>query len=187
MGLRLSCWDKFIGRNMSIPIALIRKVCYPSGNRLPKLTRLDYKWQNPTLQPVMNLEKSSMTGVTVRGNLHNDEYRFFVGKIDRLAVGCFCRWCGEPIYTEIGCKRHGKGTCKQSLVDLYKRLLCLKRCMCCNQHTIREYWGLPLCSVKCENEWRFTSPPNLKVAIAHQKARDVKDKPLLIQPGVPAS
>jgi len=154
---------------MAVPVALIRQLCYPSGYRLPKLTRLEYKWKPAEAAKPYSVALARVNPTPMQGNLPNDEYRFFVGKYEKTWMASTCRWCGSLFHNVDGRKRHKDAKCKEKLTRLYARILPNKRCVACNAVTTREYWGLPFCSVVCENTWRFTEPPVFRSYLDREK------------------
>lgn len=159
---------------MPIPIALIRKICYPAGYRLPKLARLDYTWKPPQQTPALT-QMHAMTPRPILGSLQNDEYRFFIGKSQPGWTVATCRWCGALFYNVDERKKHKAQRCKEKLVKLYARLLSKSCCMACGALTKEEYWGIPLCDISCQNDWRFRLPEPFKVMLFEEQER-LKDE-----------
>lgn len=163
-----------------VPVALIRHVCYPSGYRLPKLQPLEYKWEPPkppvTVVPGFQraaqgwVSPNTVTNYKIKGNLSNEEYRFFVGNRQTHLEVSHCRWCAE-CFTSILSRRAHKTPCKTLLIDLYRELRDLSRCAVCEKACKRTAWGIPLCGEKCEHEWRFASPQAfIKILVIAKKA-----------------
>lgn len=146
------------------PIALIRRICYPTSVRLPQRTLLGLKVPKKVIPPVVQSRFAGYVrgGETGKGNLHNEEYRFLVGKFDRTLSAATCRWCGDTMYSEKSRKEHQGDNCHRGLTDLYRKLLAIKKCVICNAYCTKTYWGIPLCGDNCQEEWRFTMPEFLK-------------------------
>lgn len=160
-----------------IPIALIRKLCYPSGYRLPHLERLDYTWKNPAEQASSQTTRSGPVTIhvprivtVIKGSLPNDEYRFFIGKMEAVWLGSNCRWCDTFLHNADFRKQHKTRGCNLKLISLYKKLCERHACMACGGHTSREVWGVPLCSVSCDNYWRVSNPLPFVRALAAEKS-----------------
>ncbi len=103
------------------------------------------------------------------GNLPNDEYRFWLGKPAQHASTAICRACGAERFTAVGRRDHLKEVgCTKVLVAAYKELLADGVCVICDTKTARRGWGVPLCSIKCNNFWKFNQQqvlPTVKWAI----------------------
>lgn len=162
---------------LKVPNALIRRLCYPTSYRLPKMEHMQYppkpadtvkkpyvpshvptRLTQPTVQPSSTLDYE-------KGNLKNDEYRFFVGYPSTASTHSTCRWCQGRFETETARKAHKKAECKRKLTDLYAVLLKDSNCVMCDNRTPREYWGIPLCSATCRNEFKFTMSQAMKFEI----------------------
>lgn len=174
-----------------VPNALIRRVCYPTSYRLPKMPpRLEFP-KKPEEKPVVPhipvrstfamrgspphlVDISGKSPAVVmdygRGNLPNDEYRFFIGYPAKQSTVSVCRWCTGRFETEAARKAHKESDCKRNLISLYQRLRLDKLCVVCDVKTHREYWGLPLCSDACEQEYRFAVPDSMKFEISRLQA-----------------
>lgn len=141
-----------------VPVALIRHICYPAGYRLPKLERLDYKWVKPTVPPPLETHRPSSlslpVGVSDKGNLPYEEYRFYYGRVSLHSPHSNCRWCNLFFSHELARLAH-VGPCKRALVDLYTILLKEGKCAVCLGRTCKSVWGIPLCGINCMAIWKF--------------------------------
>lgn len=165
---------------MRVPNSLIRRLCYPTSYRLPRMDHMQYppkpadmerkpyvpahvpsRLVNPTVQYSRHQETLDFN----KGNLKNDEYRFFVGYPATHSTHSTCRWCQARFETEEGRKLHKKAECKRKLTDLYELLLKDSNCVMCENRTPREYWGIPLCNLTCQNEFKFTMSGSMKFEI----------------------
>lgn len=167
-----------------VPIALIRRACYPSGERLPKLVRIEF----PPKAVVRDNLVAARGGFTTstfddtKGNLDKPLYQFYVGKIRVNDSICTCRWCGTIGFGVHFTKEHGKAEgsrtgCKRLLQDIYKTFVTNKVCMMCDADTLKTSWGVPLCSPECEKEWMFHNPRSLTFEIEiFEKARAEEEK-----------
>ena len=164
-----------------VPNSLIRRLCYPTSYRLPKLEYMQYppkpaemerKSYVPSHVPNRLISAAELMARRAsaqldydKGNLKNDEYRFFVG-YPVVGSNCStCRWCQARFDSEDGRKAHKKAECKRKLTDLYTLLLKDRNCVMCENHTAKEYWGVPLCSVTCKNEFRFALSSTMRFEI----------------------
>lgn len=154
-----------------VPIALIRRVCFPSGQRLPKLKRIEFPPKaivNPVTKPYSGYTVSTFDAT--KGNLEKQQYQFFVGRTRTNDNSATCRWCGVVGYGDHYQREHGKGEgskigCKKKLTDLYKTFCVNKQCMMCDNATMKTTWGVPLCSKECETEWQFHAPASLRFEV----------------------
>lgn len=159
-----------------MPIALIRRLCYASGRRLPKLERIEFPPKKVAATGVSQLVSNgrllSTVGVSTifKGNLEKQLYQFYVGKMRSNDNSAVCRWCDTMGFGSMFLRDHGKGAgtatgCKKHLVDIYKTFVLNGQCMMCDARTTRTSWGVPLCSEECEKEWQFHNPRSLRFEI----------------------
>lgn len=101
-----------------------------------------------------------------KGNLPNEEYRFWVGYTHASGVGAICRACLHSAYGPQNRKDHLNddkmaiegARCAEQLSKAYTALLKDKvNCIVCHKERYgHEKWGVPLCSSPdCEFTWRF--------------------------------
>jgi hypothetical protein len=162
-----------------VPNALIRRLCYSTSYRLPKMEHMQYppipaeaekKPYVPAHVPSRLVQPTGghphrqreLALDYEKGNLKNDEYRFFVGYPSTVSTHSTCRWCQGRFETDAARKAHKKAECKRKLTDLYAMLLKDHNCVMCDNHTVKEYWGIPLCTTTCQNEFRFTLSQTMK-------------------------
>lgn len=165
-----------MAQDYHVPISLIRRLCYSSGTRLPKLERLEFPPKKEVI-PITNYKSPISRSINVeKGNLSKELYEFFVGKMDTNANVATCRWCGTVIYGAHSWEMHGKSTgnesgCKRLLKELYRRLTLedTLECIACDSLTNLTAWGVPLCSKKCEQVFMFEVPLTLKYEIAQYR------------------
>lgn len=165
-----------MAQDYQVPIALIRRLCYPSGTRLPKLQRLEFP-PKPTVIPITSYRSPIVRSVSVeRGNLSKELYEFYVGKMDTNANVATCRWCGTMIYGQYSWETHGKAVgneygCKRILKDFYRTLTqgAEHECVACDTITRLTAWGVPLCSKKCEQVFMFEIPLTLRYELAQYR------------------
>lgn len=161
------------------PIALIRRICYPTSVRLPQRALLGIRVPKKVIPTVVEsrfyaARNFGRVGNNRKGNLNNEEYRFFIGKFDSTLVVSTCRWCGDAFYSAKARKDHEGIDCHRALTDLYKKLIALKKCAICQAYCSKTYWGVPLCGDSCQEEWRFTMPDYLKKYIVVQIEKSKK-------------
>lgn len=160
-----------------VPVALIRRLCYPSAYRLPHLERLVFpvpkaavkrpasplsRLNGPRVLPGSVIDTTALTA----GNLPNEEYRFWFGHRQTSWMDSVCRCCGANCYTKTARERHLlEGDCKENLLFVYRRLVKDANCVCCDGRTRKQKWGVPLCSDECIKEWKFSAPGALKFEI----------------------
>lgn len=174
-----------------VPIALIRHLCYQSSYRLPKLERIQFpepmlpkpkpyhanratnllKIVQGATRPVILIPAgfpSVDPSIVSRGNLPNDEYRYYVGKMSEQYLFATCRFCEAVIGGPVNRKNHETGYCKENLLIIYRLLREKGNCVVCDKKTNYSKWGIPLCTIPCENEWRFSIPGAFKFERQHQ-------------------
>lgn len=158
-----------------VPDVLIRHICSPSSYRLPPIHRLTFPeaplakkyvpYAAPVTQPYAHrgfepvVRPSDL--LPYEGNIPNVEYRFFVGRWAKTYPQTECRWCDAKLIDEKMRKVHMlAGDCKLHLLELYKELRNAfhPTCVVCSVPTRKVTWGIPLCSVKCDNIWRLRLP-----------------------------
>ena len=159
-----------------VPDALIRRLCYPSSYRLPKVERLMYPAPKDAPRIFSNFpvvrrgsvstfypERKALEEVQL-GNLLNDEYRLFVGRATNVSTWGQCRWCDGHFRNFEARKNHlTSGKCKENLSELYRnvRVATKSKPMCCLVCDLQKdslTWGIPICSISCANKWRFAMP-----------------------------
>lgn len=164
------------------PIALIRRVCYPTSYRLPAMARMAVRAQEkpPIVYPasagviVHPGRFHRMPVPNMDGNLSKEEYRFFIGKIDKGYRVAVCRWCSAYVHSEEDRRDHKENECPRKLISLYSKLIKIGKCGFCNNVTSHYVWGIPICGKTCENAWKFEMPPALRLVINRIKV-DTKE------------
>lgn len=168
------------------PLSLLRQINYRTGARLPKFPALPKP--TPIVFPpvVMGphnriranqsiaIRFSDDVKVTLADkvcNFEHWEYRFWRVELNANRTGItnvVCRACQEILLTKTGRERHKemKG-CYQTLVEAYRLLLADQICVICNAATTQRRWGLPMCSMRCEEQWlhEVDQPEALSAAI----------------------
>lgn len=156
-----------MAQDYRVPIALIRRLCYPSGYHLPKLERLEFPPKKPSavVTPINHYRVIDAS----KGNLPREMYEFFIGKLNVNEYVATCRWCGAHVYGEHSWAGHGKSEgvdkgCKRHLKDLYRTLTMTQQheCIVCDSSTSCTTWGVPLCSKKCEQAFMFEQPLTMR-------------------------
>lgn len=163
---------------MRVPDALIRAVCYPTSYRLTKLKRLEIPKKEATVVPVVNpiaplsvlppkrrrgttytydQQKKQMILLERKGNLKNDDYRFFYGSAQEHHIAANCRWC-DKVTPSPEARKNGHDACKFQLLQLYQRLKKDRNCAVCESRSSSFHWGVPLCSKECKDAFKFENP-----------------------------
>lgn len=96
------------------------------------------------------------------GNLPKSEYFQWIGARMPLSSYGMCRACGKSVWNPDARIAHKGEGCGRYLAEAYKLLREDKHrptgqylCTCCSQATSKLMWGIPICSTKCEELWRF--------------------------------
>jgi hypothetical protein len=99
-----------------------------------------------------------------KGNLDEQDYRFWIGKKESVATFAVCRACGTEVWGGPGAMlKHkevtnlfkGGGPCTTVLVQCYTKLLAKRQCIVCQAVTYNKRWGIPLCTPECLMKWKF--------------------------------
>jgi hypothetical protein len=88
------------------------------------------------------------------GNLDNAQYQYFLGHPIGTSDFAQCRVCLALVgHKERGehSKEHG---CFKTMCMIVKELA-TDECVVCLKWTAKSRWGLPLCSVTCQELWKF--------------------------------
>ena len=100
----------------------------------------------------------------LKGNLKNHEYEYFSGIDSDTATYSVCRWCRSGFNSMKDRKKHiveGKKrpypgeSCTVKLRRAYQVLSSRGVCISCQQRTYKRHFGVPLCSTKCKNRFKF--------------------------------
>lgn len=193
---------------LKVPVAMIRRLCYPSSYRLPKLKRLQFPlpkvpvkaapFRNPMDSTSPRLVGSVRDTIAIRGNasllakimavtnqpevkkrgnLGNEEYRFWSGHCEPEYSDAQCRWCQAHVRSVVERKaHHTHSDCRENLMIVFRLLRKDHNCVCCDDRTPEEKWGVPLCDEKCQNEWRYSIPGSFKFAVDTLK-RNLRKQP----------
>jgi hypothetical protein len=96
--------------------------------------------------------------MVVRGNLREEQYRFWNGSSVVSTDIATCRWCRHWAYGQAAMTLHQHNTDHTRILrEIYDtaRKMSLRRCFACGSTTRKERWGIPLCaSNRCLNKWR---------------------------------
>ncbi len=189
-----------------IPNWLLMHISQPVGQRLPKLqkwhenlqhlARPHHSYDVPAadirVPPAKHAPKSSVVkgykhmgiGNWKTGSLSENEYPYWIGESPSTGTWARCRWCGEsqPNSTRVSREAHQSlDYCTKNLRIVYK-LACSSAmcCVMCERHSLRTRWGAPLCSIECDNAFRF----KILLSPRLQKLREMaKDTGLLYPMG----
>lgn len=167
-----------------VPDSLIRRLCYPSSYRLPKLVHLEFPKKVIPVVSAYNRNYDAAFGRGSRlragtdhlqdwqkGNLHKDEYRFWIGAPFIKSNLSTCRWCKAMCYSPLDRKNHTSKGCNPKLITVYGALLREAMCVMCRKPTYgTASWGVPFCSKTCAEAWRYEDPPFLRFRVGALQA-----------------
>lgn len=98
----------------------------------------------------------------------NQDFRFWRGFRPGQGPMSSCRRCRTAVFTPEARTLHLRShNCRAVLSEAYKLLKLDHKCVICDTHTYRFRWGIPICSVGCEDIWSYDSviPDSLREAI----------------------
>lgn len=132
------------------------------GGYLPKRKRIEsaHFVTNSSQQGVRKTWICSKDGTFTpkrsKGNLPNNEYRFWVGSSFENSSWSQCRGCLASISSGETRKLHlSTNGCARKIVEAMKILHVIPFCICCGKATSQEKWGVFLCSADCQETWKF--------------------------------
>lgn len=120
-----------------------------------------------------------------RGNLPQEEYRYWIGYAQQQSGYAMCRACRGSFYSDQQRELHfkddkvfvGGQNCAVRLVAAYKILLTGQTCLICKRQRFNHTkWGVPICeSDTCERAWKFESTRwiELERILLDQRKRDL--------------
>ncbi len=176
----------------NLPNWLILHIAQPVGQRMPKLKKWHENLSRaprhrhaceypryivpydevaaPEPRVPKSYKRMGMGGWKT-GNLQENEYPFWVGEEDATGTWARCRWCGtgQVASTKDSRTAHqGIDNCTKNLRIVYKLSLSTEsytRCVMCEKGSTRRRWGTALCSIECDNGFRFKLllSPRMKV------------------------
>jgi hypothetical protein len=168
-----------------VPISLLRSRFSQRGRRLPKLKHLEREihhyshYSSPYSEHygVYNLGDDSdvpawaskgresrsskevkLSGIPIlesKGNLDENDYRYWIGNRYPGAQYSTCRRCMVLVHVEQRKEHSKKNDCNLLLVEVFKKLQFDKRCVQCDEVTLFSKWGIPLCDRFCIDDWKF--------------------------------
>jgi hypothetical protein len=183
-----------------IPNWLLMQISQPTGRRMPPLK----KWHDgltyhrplsrdqrgnyvpfPYVAPAPEVgaagPKSYKTmglGGWKTGNLLENEYPYWTGEKEALGTWARCRWCGEGQVASTPESRtaHQEADhCTKNLRIVYRLSLApRRRCIICGTDSQRARWGMALCSIECDNGFRFKLLLSNQMQILRRLARERK-------------
>jgi len=96
--------------------------------------------------------------IVVRGNLKEEQYRFWNGSGSVVSDIATCRWCRQWAYGAEAMRAHQNKTDHTRILrEVYDLARRVQACMCfvCGSRTRTQRWGIPMCqSNRCRNKWR---------------------------------
>lgn len=93
-----------------------------------------------------------------KGNLLDDEYRFWIGSAYADIQTSVCRFCRAIMLSKQERKSHQQdGSCCRKLVTIYGMMLAAVRMECgvCGMFCTESRWGVPL-HQGCIHDWKFS-------------------------------
>jgi hypothetical protein len=98
----------------------------------------------------------------VRGNLREEQYRFWNGSSIPTQNIATCRWCRHWAYGQQAMQDHQSKTdhtrILREIYDCARAFKSKPMCFVCGTHTRHERWGIPLCATNtCLNKWRVAA------------------------------
>lgn len=133
----------------------------------------------------------------LKGNLEEEEYRFWVGTPEQGMGFSMCRACRTSIYNKLDRDGHFKDPkfsigglqCSVRLVNAYKKLSDLTQCLICKKQRFgHTRWGVPICdSPTCESNWKFNQQRwmPLEAELFRNKKRAIFEAKALVVVGEP--
>lgn len=181
------------------PIRLLLQSILPDGIRLPKLAMAKKSWSAPHrtipiardgfrhhpefgMIPKKPGERLHEIVVGAKGNLHFSDYRFWQGSEFGVSMWTRCRACREVICgntRDVEMKVHSDHyKCSIHLTVAYAYLLRGKLCVVCEKKSSASKWGIPLCSLSCQEKWMFEDPiyPLLFKAVAEANTPELQKR-----------
>lgn len=137
----------------------IKQMCFPAGARLkkrpPKAPLYDpIKAYGVIYTPVIprihhassNILPAFNEAASLKGNLENEDYRFFIGSYNKNEMYSQCRVCLKLLFTKAARKAHGSEYgCCLLLTNTSKALLKTDTCVVCGEHCYAAKWGFHMC------------------------------------------
>lgn len=172
VGLRIK------GENMPAKWQL-KQMFQRAGQHLPKRVKAELYAHVPIGQfrPGWYEESKLVNNEPAKGNLENDEYRYFMGCKSEHATFAKCRICEQAFVSHLARRGHSKASdCMRTFNIGLNVWLGTKRqtngtllpCAACHKDTLNRKWGIPLClDTVCMENWKFgiTLPKEFKEAI----------------------
>jgi hypothetical protein len=112
----------------------------------------------PLVQASSNLSHVATSLGETLGNLPLSDYRYWKGAPNPASRFATCRACGIACYDGYLRKEHHdtpQKRCTTKMVVAINLIRKRHKCVICSIDTQQETWGVVLCSLKCQNEWRF--------------------------------
>lgn len=169
----------------TVPLYVLRNIAYPSGRRYPKLKKwvkpedVCFKCEKEIkngrswidgkgplcgecarplrIVPIVP-PRHNIVDMPVRGNLDDTEYQFWIGRQLAYVTAAMCRACGEETNCKAERMEHKDKKdpkCTILIVHAYKELASKGACVVCRQKTTTTRWGIPICSHKCIETYKF--------------------------------
>ena len=127
-------------------------------------------WARPSCNPTKtyaSYETPSQSKIVDKGNLPEDDYRFWRGTMNAGISHAMCRWCGQWSDSPLARKAHFRGKSNQQCSNKLRALINWARknhkfCFACGSYTYKERWGIPLCDREiCIRKWKFSNNTDL--------------------------
>jgi len=135
-------------------------------------------WERSRQRPVRDFYAEK----PIRGNLREEEYRFWNGNHAMNSEVATCRWCKTWCYGRDAMQKHQSETEHLRILrEIYDfaRKQGSRLCFSCGIKTSYEHWGIPLCcTLRCLNRWRVAPIAELSGTL-HLYAKFAKRKGVL--------
>lgn len=118
---------------------------------------VDPNWRTAYARRKLQEEEEENRRV-IRGNLSEEQYRFWNGSSMPGHKIATCRWCRTWCYSPEAMRKHHDETDHHNiLAAIYKcaQESKVRICFTCHSRTKHAHWGIPLCPRNsCRNKWR---------------------------------
>lgn len=139
----------------------------PDGTRWPKIMQGKKRWSPPPRRSNDWLklpcqQRGKEAPGESKGNLPLGEYRFWQGSVLEISRWTRCRACRFVVCTVDGVEERKDHTehfkCSIHLTSAYSWLNQRGECVVCQKKCKGGRWGVPLCSLECQEKWMFDDP-----------------------------
>lgn len=157
-----------------VPPVLLWQTVFARGVRLPKKQLLPKVVETVAIVKAVDHSSNFQEGMR-RGNLDENEYRYWCGRVDHRSTCASCRVCGMSVCTLDARKQHSKDmevSCHHICDVICEVLKKEKYCVSCGAFTYQQRWGIPMCCEPCQTAFRFSTSNRWNVV--HQRVRNLE-------------